>query len=199
MPNQNFQLSPYGFNNQQNYTANGQSSPVPAYLRQPQTQYGFNSNNPSPMQQPTGNNGQFTMPDYGSNTVKNFDNLDLNSPAGVNTMENMGLQSGGGADWSVMDRIVGAQDANGNKIGGAAMPAIQLGTGLLQGYIGMKQLGLAEEQFDESKDQFNLNYDAQRSSTNAQLRDRQKARVAANSGAYQSVDEYMNENRIKAR
>jgi hypothetical protein len=63
----------------------------------------------------------------------------------------------------------------------------------------MKQYGLAKDALASSKQQFNLNYDAQRTTTNAQLRDRQTARVASNPGAYQSVGEYMNTNSIGPR
>lgn len=64
-------------------------------------------------------------------------------------------------------------------------------------YMGMKQYGLAKQQFAESKRQYNQNYAAQRTLTNSQLEDRQRARVASNAGAYESVGSYMNRNGIK--
>lgn len=64
-------------------------------------------------------------------------------------------------------------------------------------YMGMKQYGLAKEQFAESKRQYNQNYAAQRTLTNSQLEDRQRARVASNAGAYESVGSYMNRNGVK--
>ena len=74
------------------------------------------------------------------------------------------------------------------------------GIGILQGlgsaYMGMKQYGLAKEQLQFSKDAFNKNYAAQAKMTNTSLMDRQRARVASNPGAYQSVGDYMAQNGI---
>ena len=60
----------------------------------------------------------------------------------------------------------------------------------------MKQYGLAKKTLEENKRQFQMNYDAQKQSTNTRLEDRQRARVASNSGAYQSVGDYMAANKI---
>lgn len=68
---------------------------------------------------------------------------------------------------------------------------------LSNSYMGMKQYGLAKEQFAESKRQYNQNYAAQRTLTNSQLEDRQRTRVASNAGAYESVGSYMNRNGVK--
>ena len=57
--------------------------------------------------------------------------------------------------------------------------------------MGMKQYGLAEDALKEQKRQFNINYEAQRKMTNSQLADRQRARVASNPNAYESVADYM--------
>lgn len=59
------------------------------------------------------------------------------------------------------------------------------------------QYGLAKDQLKFSKDSFNKNYAAQRTLINADLEDRQRARVASNPGAYQSVGAYMDQNRIR--
>ena len=75
-----------------------------------------------------------------------------------------------------------------NGWGGLALGAAQ---GLMGGYLGMQQLGMAKKSFKENQRQFNLNYDAQRRTTNAALEDRQRARLASNAGAYQSVGDYM--------
>lgn len=79
---------------------------------------------------------------------------------------------------------------------GWAPHAINAASGLMQGFIGMKQYGLGKKQLAENKRQFNLNYGAQQKLTNSQLRDRQRARVASNPGVYESVDSYMAENGI---
>ena len=76
----------------------------------------------------------------------------------------------------------------------------EAGLGIAQGfgnaYMGMQQFGLAKKALAQSKDQFERNYAAQRNTTNASLEDRQRARVASNASAYQSVGDYMNKNRI---
>lgn len=64
-------------------------------------------------------------------------------------------------------------------------------------FLGMKQYGLAKQTLEENKRQFQLNYDAQRQMTNTRLEDRQRARVASNPGAYQSVGAYMGANGVK--
>ena len=91
----------------------------------------------------------------------------------------------------------GYTDKNGLKTNGWAGAALGLGQGLLQGYQGMQQYGMAKKQFKESKRQYEQNYAAQRALTNASLEDRQRARVASNSGAYQSVSEYMDKHGVK--
>lgn len=80
--------------------------------------------------------------------------------------------------------------------GGWAMPAITAAGSAMGGWLGMKQYGLAKDAFKESKRQFNLNYNTQRNLTNTRLEDRQRARVASNAGAYQSVGDYMKENGV---
>ena len=62
-------------------------------------------------------------------------------------------------------------------------------------YSSMKQFGLAEDQFEEGKRQYDQNYAAQVKNYNTDLEDRQRARVASNSGGYQSVSDYMAKNR----
>lgn len=81
-----------------------------------------------------------------------------------------------------------------NGWGGLALGAAQ---GLFGGYLGLQHLGLANKSFAENQRQFNMNYDSQRRLTNAQLEDRQRARLASNANAYQSIDTYMNQNGIK--
>lgn len=76
------------------------------------------------------------------------------------------------------------------------MQGMQTLTGLGNLYMGMKQYGLARDSFGESKRQYNQNYAAQRTLTNSRMEDRQRARVASNPGAYQSVGSYMQKNQI---
>ena len=106
------------------------------------------------------------------------------------------MGAGAGTDWwsqfkGLMGGAVGTPNAPG--WGGLALGA---GQGLMNGYLGLQQLGLAKDAFKESKAQFAKNFEAQRTTTNAALNDRQRARVASNPGAYQSVGDYMQQNGI---
>lgn len=76
---------------------------------------------------------------------------------------------------SLMDRIFGTKDQPG--LGGFALGALQAGVGA---GLGWKQYGLAEKTLAENRRQFELNYDAQRKLTNAQLEDRQRRRNEEN-------------------
>ena len=76
-------------------------------------------------------------------------------------------------------------------------PVFQGMGSMLNAYLGMKQYGLAKKQFSQRKMEYERNYTAQKQLTNAQLEDRQRARVGANPRAYQSVDSYMAKNGIK--
>lgn len=99
-------------------------------------------------------------------------------------------------DFLSWDGFLGGKNADGtssNGWGGAALGLLQ---GLGSAYMGMKQYGLMKDQLQFSKDVFNKNYAAQAKMTNASLMDRQRARVASNSGAYQSVGDYMAQNGI---
>jgi hypothetical protein len=99
------------------------------------------------------------------------------------------LNKVGGIDW--FDKT-----ENGIKNQGALAPMLGVAQGLGNAFLGMKQYGLAKDTFNENKRQFNLNYDAQRKTINTDLEDRQRARVASNPGAYQSVGDYMKQNGV---
>lgn len=94
-----------------------------------------------------------------------------------------------GGDFTLFQKMFGGQQGD-QKIGGSVGPIAQLGTGLMQGYLGMKSYGLAKKQLKQDRNQFNLNFDNQVDSTNSQLRDRQATRVASNPNAM-PVEEYM--------
>lgn len=64
-------------------------------------------------------------------------------------------------------------------------------------FMGMQQYGLAKKQLAENQRQFDTNFAAQKGLTNSNLEDRQRARVASNAGAYESVGNYMNKNGVK--
>lgn len=103
----------------------------------------------------------------------------------------------GGFIKNLMSTALDKTDASGAVTQGWAMPVIQGATGMGELFMGMKNYGLAKDMFKQSKEEFNMNWDAQKQLTNAQMEDRQRARVAANPGGYQSVDTYMNTHGIR--
>ena len=80
---------------------------------------------------------------------------------------------------------------------GTALATVGALNGLFNSWLGMKQYGLAKDQFKENKRQFELNYGAQKNLTNSRLEDRQRARLASNPNAYRSVGEYMTQYGVK--
>lgn len=118
-------------------------------------------------------------------------------PGAINSAIEVGSAANAGSyDWLSPISIFGGTQSDGTKINGWGSTALGLGQGLWGAYAGMKQLGMAEDMFDESKRQFNKNYTMQRKTLNTAMEDRQRARVASNPTAYQSVGDYMKENRI---
>jgi hypothetical protein len=110
-----------------------------------------------------------------------------------------------GGDWtSVLKNLLsGALNQSSTTNGittqsqGWAAPAVAGAGALLNGFLGMQQYGLAQDAQKEQTRQFNANFQNQRSLTNTQLEDRQRARVAAGgNGAYQSVSDYMTKNGV---
>ena len=91
-------------------------------------------------------------------------------------------------DWLSMEGAFGKNGWGGTALGAAS--------GLMQGFMGMKNYGLAKDQLNFQKEAFEKNLANQTKLTNNSLEDRQRARVASNAGAYQSVDDYMRQNRV---
>lgn len=130
--------------------------------------------------------------------VDQIANFAQNLPTGgTDYLAAQGGAGQGGFLNGLFDNFLSTKDANGITTQGWGGPALGAASGLLQGFMGMKQYGLAKEGLEESKRQFGLNYDAQKKTTNAALEDRQRARVASNSGAYESVGSYLDRNGIK--
>lgn len=100
-------------------------------------------------------------------------------------------------DSGVLGGFFGGKDANGNVSNGWGGAAIGAASSLMNGFMGMQQYGLAKQQFAQQKKEYEQNYAAQRQLTNSQLEDRQRARVASNPGAYESVGAYMDKNGVK--
>ena len=129
---------------------------------------------------------QTAAPQIMANSPMDWLNQVRNAPIGTQTP----AQAGGG--WFTKDAILGKDGQQG--WGNLALGALQ---GIGGAYMGMKQYGLAKDALAQSQNQFNLNYNAQRQTTNTQLEDRQRARVAATGGTAESVDSYMARNRIE--
>lgn len=87
---------------------------------------------------------------------------------------------------------------NGIKSDGWGSLALGAASGLMNGYMGMKQYGLAKETLANNKAQFERNFGAQAKMTNSALEDRQNRRVAdatanGNAGSVRSTKDYMSQ------
>lgn len=100
------------------------------------------------------------------------------------------------SNWLDTSGVLGKKLADGTQLQGWGAPLMGAVGGLTNAYFGAQQLKLAKDTLANNKEQFKLNFDAQKKTLNSAMEDRQRARVAANPGAYQSVDTYMNQNRI---
>jgi len=146
---------------------------------------------------------QFQSPQF-LPQMDRYDPMLLSVNAGTQSALSPTVSGAGGGNWwenfNKMLKESGfltSTDQKGLTTQGWGNMAFAAGQGLLNAYTGMKQLDLYKDQLAFQKEAFNKNYEAQRSTINSQLEDRQRARVASNSGAYQSVGEYMDKNRIK--
>lgn len=119
--------------------------------------------------------------------------------APMSFMEQWGTNGFKGVNqWAQDNGIIGSTNMKtGMRTDSLLGSGLGLAQGLLGGYMGMKQYGLAKQSLAQGKDQFERNYAAQKATTNAALEDRQRARVSGNPNAYQSVGDYMNKHGIK--
>ena len=109
------------------------------------------------------------------------------------------VSGGGGMFGNMFSRqsLFGGTDQNtGVSTGGWAPVALGAGQAIFGALQGNKATKLAEDQFKEGKRQFDLNFNAQRQTINTQLEDRQRARNASNSTAYENTDDYLRKNRV---
>jgi hypothetical protein len=158
----------------------------------------WNVQNTSPMAyQP---NTQFALPSWGGDSNQQMPV----SPNLLPVVANPLAGAGGGGNAPVgqelnFGNLWGAMGSTNDKgvrsdgWGGLAIGGAQALTGA---FMGAKQYQLAQEALSENKRQFQLNYDNQRKTVNTELEDRQRARVASNAGAYQSVGDYMAKNGV---
>lgn len=100
-------------------------------------------------------------------------------------MNGVGIGANNGANTF---NTLGTSGLSGLQLGSLGL---QAGSGLLNGYLGLQSLGLAKQQASDARNQWNQQWEANRTTTNAALNDRQAARVASNPKAYESVDSYM--------
>lgn len=159
---------------------------------------GFNTGYKSSWQKPTSylDKGYFANLDYSdtlNHTLDNFDaskldfgnygtqNYDFSAPIGMGTGGNKG------SSW--MDNM--------GQWGQFAEGLAGLG-GV---YVGMKQYGLAEDQFKSAQEMDARNYAAQKAATNLALEHQYRAMQANNGGrapeGYASLSDYMNKHGIK--
>jgi hypothetical protein len=100
-------------------------------------------------------------------------------------------------NWLRQNNVIGQTDAKGIKTDGWGGLALNTLTGLGSLYLGMQQYNLAKETLANNKAQFERNFAANKATINADMEDRQRARVASNAGAYQSVGDYMAQNGVR--
>lgn len=106
-------------------------------------------------------------------------------------------KSSGVLDWMKSSGLLGSTDKNGLRTdgwGGLALGGLSAASNM---FMGMQQYKMAKETLANSKAQFERNFEAQKTTTNSALEDRQRARVASNSGAYESVGSYMDRNKVR--
>jgi hypothetical protein len=114
---------------------------------------------------------------------------------GVPGAANTGATTPFEPSWS--DRAFGWTDkTNGMQHAGMVGPLAQAFSTGMNAYLGLKNLDLAKDTLAFQKDSFSKQFENQRTLTNAQLADRQRARLSANPNGYQSVDAYMKANGV---
>lgn len=153
--------------------------------------------NPSGISQLYGIQPYNPMDGFRTALPENLPEFDLGSAP----MNEVPVYAGGdtGSWWDGANKFLfGSKDTQtGIQSNGAAGSILGVAQGFGNAYMGMQQFGLAKKALAQSKEQFERNYAAQRTTTNASLEDRQRARVASNAGAYQSVGEYMAKNGVR--
>jgi len=121
----------------------------------------------------------------------------LNQSMQTNFATNPIASNGGpGGGLSTMEKWFGGSNNAGNYVPGMALTGLNALTGVAGAYVGWQQFKTAQDSLKENKRQFNLNYEASKKNYNTTIEDRQRARVAANPRAYQSVSSYMTKNGI---
>lgn len=146
----------------------------------------------------TWNTPQLNVPQMAGSSIPGFDTQVLASPEMSPALMNMAAPSLWNQFTGFMKNsgIAGSTDpVTGAKTDGWGAPAVGLLQALNAFSMGNRQLKISKGMLDDSRNQFAMNYGAQRQALNTRMEDRQRARVAANPKA-ESVESYMARNRI---
>ena len=110
---------------------------------------------------------------------------------------NLGNEQGGGAWDSFSNWLTGGVDSKtGEKTASGAGQIAGLGIGALNAWSGFQNLKLGREQLEQTRQSSDRNFANQVSTTNRQLEDRQRSRVAQNPGSALSVADYMSKYKV---
>lgn len=172
--------------------------------QQPQSPYAsmFNWSTPAPVASPAipMNGADWEQMPMGTNGLAPNQGMFAGSAVNAPIANGGGYAAGNTPGWLQSMRdwgVLGSTDKNGMQQQGWGGLALGAAQGLGSLYLGMQQYNLAKDSLANSKAQFERNFAAQKATTNASLEDRQRARVASNSNAYQSVGEYMAQNGVR--
>lgn len=109
---------------------------------------------------------------YDSNLLSTMSEYSpINFPSAAGSVAPKGFWGGIG-DWAKDSGFVGSKDINGIQTGGWGAPVVQGASALLNGFMGMKQYGLSKKVFENNKQQFERNFNAQKGVTNMALEDK---------------------------
>lgn len=125
-----------------------------------------------------------------NNSSPIFKNYGINN-AFTNYLTNTSNNAGW---WNNFNNWIDNNFKNGwSDLGQFGLGALNIGMGI---YSGLKQLGLAEDQFNFTKDAFNTNLANSIKSYNNALEDRARARYAYMTGDASNADEYINKHKL---
>lgn len=128
---------------------------------------------------------------------KMLGNIDTGMPLNAPIPNVAGGGAGGAPGGGFWGNMLGKTSPDGTKTQGWGGLALGAFSGLANTYMGLQQYKLAKDSFNQNRREFDLNFAAQKQTTNTALEDRQRARVSASPQSYQSVDSYMAKNGVK--
>lgn len=142
------------------------------------------------------NGMDFASDGYQNSGVSNIGGLSYGQSVGGGAAPAAGGMFSGLSQWGKDSGFLGSTDAKGIKTDGWGGAAMGAANSIFNAYMGMKQYGLAKQQFAFNKDMTTRNFNAQANLTNSKLADRQSARRAAGENV-QDVDGYMGQYGVK--